>query len=142
MVNQLAEHAIWSIWFRGGGTEANHQVCRGAESISRGDYQHAIKHFNQALQLNPKFSEAYNQRAIAHYLMQNYDASILDGEKAVELMPIHFGAWAGMGHCEAHKGRLCRAADCYQRALAINPHMSQIREAIEQLRPQMVNSDR
>jgi tetratricopeptide (TPR) repeat protein len=137
MVNQLAEHAMWSIWFRCGGPEANHQVCRGAESIGRGDYEHAIKHFNAALQINPKFSEAYNQRAIAHYLMQHYDASILDCEKTVELMPIHFGAWAGMGHCETHKGRLCRAADCYQRALAINPHMNEIREAIDQLRSQM-----
>jgi tetratricopeptide (TPR) repeat protein len=133
---------MWSIWLRSGSAEANHEVCRGAKAIERGDYQHAISHFNKALQINPKFSEAYNQRAIAHYLLQRYDASILDCEKAVELMPIHFGAWAGLGHCEAQKGNFCRAADCYQRALSINPHMSQIREAIEQLRSQLADVDR
>jgi tetratricopeptide (TPR) repeat protein len=134
MVNQLAEHAMWSIWFRGGGEEANHQVCRGAQAIGRSDYEHAITHFDAAIQINPKFSEAYNQRAIAHYLLQRYDASIIDCEMTVELMPIHFGAWAGMGHCHAQSGRLCRAMESYQRALSINPHMSQVRQSIEQLK--------
>ncbi|HMB95927.1 MAG TPA: tetratricopeptide repeat protein [Tepidisphaeraceae bacterium] len=137
MVNQLAEHAMWSIWFRGGSAEANHQVCRGAEAIGRGDHEHAILHFNKALQINPKFSEAYNQRAIAHFLLERYDASILDCETAVELMPIHFGAWAGMGHCHAHQGEFCKAVEFYRRALSINPHMAQIREAIDQLKSQI-----
>lgn len=133
-VNQMAEHAIWSIWFRGGSDEANHHLCRGAKAIDRGDYEHAIHHFDNALQLNPKFSEAYNQRALAEYLLERFDASIRDCRKAVELMPIHFGAWAGMGHCNAHLGKLACAVECYERALAINPHMCQVREAIEELK--------
>ena len=134
VVNQLAEHAIWMIWFRGGSEEANQHVCRGARAIDRGDYHHAIEHFNQAILLCPDFSEAYNQRAIAEYLLERYEQSILDCKKTIELMPIHFGAWAGMGHCHAHKGRLAEAVECYQRALQINPHMTQIRQAVEELR--------
>jgi tetratricopeptide (TPR) repeat protein len=135
MVNQMAEHAIWSIWFRGGGNEeANHDVCRGAKAIDRGDYEHAIKHFNQAVRLSPSFPEAYNQRALAEYLLERYDESIADCKRAVALMPIHFGAWAGMGHCHAHKGQLACAVECYEKALSINPHMSQVRESIEELK--------
>jgi tetratricopeptide (TPR) repeat protein len=138
MVNQMAEHAIWSIWFRGGTDEANHHVCRGAKAIDRGDYDHAIEHFNQALQINPKFAEAYNQRALAEYLLERFEDSIKDCRKTVELMPIHFGAWAGMGHCHAHAGKLACAVECYQRALAINPHMCQIRETIDELKSKLV----
>lgn len=134
MVNQMAEHAMWSIWFRGGAPEANHHLCRGAKAIDRGDYQHAITHFDQALRISPDFSEAYNQRGLAQYLLERFDASIGDCRRAVELMPIHFGAWAGMGHCHAHRGRVSQAVECYEQALAINPHMSKIRETIEQLR--------
>jgi len=134
MVNQMVEHAMWSIWFRAGTDEANHHLCRGAKAIERGDYQHAIKHFNQAIELCPDFPEAYNQRALAKYLMERLDESILDCRKAVYLMPIHFGAWAGMGHCHAHHGCLAEAVECYERALSINPHMTQIHEAIGQLR--------
>jgi tetratricopeptide (TPR) repeat protein len=135
MVNQMAEHAIWSIWFRGGGKEeANHHLCRGAKAIDRGEYVHAIKHFNQALEITPCFPEAYNQRALAQYLMEKYDESIADCKNAVTLMPIHFGAWAGMGHCYAHTGKLACAVESYEKALAINPHMCQVREAIDELK--------
>jgi tetratricopeptide (TPR) repeat protein len=134
MVNQMAEHAIWSIWFRGGTPESNHQLCRGAKAIDRGDYEHAIHHFNKALEICPKFAEVFNQRALAEYLLERYDQSMADCRRAVELMPIHFGAWAGMGHCHAHDGRLNEAVICYEKALSINPHMAQVREAIEELK--------
>ncbi len=134
MINQMAEHAIWSIWFRGGTPEANHQLCRGAEAISRGEHEHAIEHFNKALELCPIFPEAYNQRGLALYLLERYEESLADCRRAVELMPIHFGAWAGMGHCHAHQGKLHQAVECYERALSINPHMTQVRQAIAELK--------
>jgi tetratricopeptide (TPR) repeat protein len=134
MVNQMAEHAIWAIWFRSGSEEANHEVCRGAKAIDRGDYEQAITHFNKALQICPKFSEAYNQRALAEFLLERYDDSIADCRRTIELMPIHFGAWAGMGHCHAHWGQLANAVECYEKALSINPHMTQVREAVDELK--------
>lgn len=137
MVNQMAEHAIWSIWFRGGSDEANHHLCRGAKAIDRGDYEHAITHFDEALQITPDFPEAYNQRALAEYLLERYSSSIADCRKVVKLMPIHFGAWAGLGHCYAHQGELAAAVECYEKALAINPHMCHVREAIEELKPKI-----
>jgi hypothetical protein len=137
MVNQMTEHALWQIWFRGGTAEANHHLCRGAKAIERSDYPHAVSHFNKALVLCPSFAEAFNQRALAEYLLEQYDASIIDCQRAVELMPIHFGAWTGMGHCHAHQGRLPQAISCYQKALSINPHMCQIRQAVEEIKCQI-----
>lgn len=134
MVNQMAEHAIWSIWFRGGSDEANHHLCRGAKAIDRGDYEHAIKHFNEALQISPNFAEAFNQRALAEYLLERFEPSIADCKRVVKLMPIHFGAWAGLGHCHAHQGNLMQAVECYERALEINPHMCHVKEAVEELK--------
>jgi tetratricopeptide (TPR) repeat protein len=140
-VNQMAEHAIWCIWFRGGTEEANHELCRGAKATDRGDYEHAIQHFNRALGMVPNYPEAYNQRALAEFLMERFQESLADCRRAVELMPIHFGAWAGMGHCHAHLGNLSQAVECYERALSINPHMSQIREAVVELRSRMSDDD-
>jgi len=51
-------------------------------------------------------------------------------------MPCHFGAWAGMGHCHAHVGRLDEALKSYERALSINPHLDGVREAVNELRGQ------
>src|SRR5262245_37765445 len=42
MVNQMAEHAMWAIWFRGGASpEANHQLQRGLLAMERKDFAHA-----------------------------------------------------------------------------------------------------
>jgi tetratricopeptide (TPR) repeat protein len=133
-VNEMAEHALWSIWLRAGSDGANHDLLRGIQSIERGDYSHAIKHFDRAIEMCPDFAEAYNQRAIARYLGEEYEASILDCERAVELMPCHFGALSGLGHCHAHLGNVAKAICFYEKALEVNPHLDCVREAVEQLK--------
>ncbi len=45
---------------------------RGLGLLSEGDYKGAIELFNQALELDPKFAEAYSFRAQAHYKIKNY----------------------------------------------------------------------
>ncbi|MEO6435531.1 MAG: tetratricopeptide repeat protein, partial [Tepidisphaeraceae bacterium] len=133
MVNEMAEHALWSIWFRCGTPPANHELARGAQAIERRDFPHAIRHFDRAIEQCPQFAEAYNQRAIARYLMEEYEPSIADCRLAVERMPCHFGALAGMGHCFAHLDQPREAIDAYQRALALNPHLDCIRQTIKHL---------
>ena len=137
MVNEMAEHALWSVWFRAGSPQANHELARGAQALGRKDFQHAIQHFDRAIEQCPAFAEAYNQRAIAHYLMESFEPSIADCKRAIERMPCHFGALAGMGHCYAHLGRPREAIAAYERALQVNPHLDCIRQTIEHLRAQL-----
>jgi len=137
MVNQMAEHALWSIWFRSGTCEANHELCRGTQALNRQGYEEAIAHFSHAIELEPTFAEAYNQRAIVKYLQERYHECLGDCRRAVELMPCHFGAWAGIGHCHAHEGRLLDALDAYRKALSINPHLSGIPQVIRELKKKL-----
>lgn len=142
VVGQMAEHAMWSVWFRSGTPDANHQVCRGTRSLGRGDTEHAIEHFTAAIEFDPEFAEAYNQRAIAKFLLERYDDCVEDCRRAVELMPFHFGALAGLGHCHAHEGRLFPALKCYEKALALNPRLEDVRQMVGELRRQLcVNGD-
>jgi tetratricopeptide (TPR) repeat protein len=137
MVNEMAEHALWSVWFRGGTPQANHELARGAQALEGRDFRHAIEHFDRAIAQCPAFAEAYNQRAIARYLLEEYEGSIEDCREAIERMPCHFGAHAGMGHCYAHLGRPREAVECYEKALAANPHLDCIRQTIEHLKAGM-----
>jgi tetratricopeptide (TPR) repeat protein len=105
--------------------------------MERQELRDAIDHFSRALEIDPKFAEAYNQRAIAHYLLEEFDESIEDCRRTVELMPCHFGAWAGMGHGHAHEGRLGPALEAYRKALSINPHLECLVEACEEIERQM-----
>lgn len=133
MVNQMAEHAMWSIWFRSGCCDANHELARGSQALNQRDCERALHHFDRAVRLAPDFAEAYNQRAIAAYLLERYEDCIRDCRKAVELMPCHFGAWAGLGHCYAHLNQPCKAIECYRTALELNPHLECVGQAVCEL---------
>jgi tetratricopeptide (TPR) repeat protein len=135
LINDLAEHALWAIWLRSGKTcEANELVCRGAAALNDRDFPRAIELFNQAIHCDPDFAEAYNQRAIAWYLWEDYPKSIADCRRVIRRMPCHFGAWAGMGHCHAHLGEIAPAIECYEKALSINPHLTCIKETVRELK--------
>lgn len=134
MVHQMAEHALWSVWLRSGSCEANHEIHRGTRALNRRDLDHALTHFNRAVELDPSFAEAYNQRAIVLYLKEQFAESVEDCHRTVSRMPCHFGAWAGMGHGYAHLGRRDEAIRSYEKALEINPRLEGIPNAIESLR--------
>ena len=133
-VHQMAEHAMWSIWFRLGTEEANCHLMRGSMDLEKRDFAAASQHFCRAIELDPDFAEPYNQRAIAHYLQEHFEDSIRDCKRTIRRMPCHFGAWAGMGHCYAHLDNVSEAIRCYSQALAINPGLEGIREALRELR--------
>jgi tetratricopeptide (TPR) repeat protein len=134
MVNQMAEHALWSIWFRCGSLPANTELCRGTKALNARDFDHAIEHFDRAIQMDEDFAEPYNQRAIAFYLQERYQESIADAQRAVDRMPCHFGALAGMGHCHLNLGDLPEAMKCYEQALAINPHLDCLNQTVAEIK--------
>ena len=136
MVVDMAEHAMWQIWFRGGCEAANAQLARGAEALNRQDIDEAIGFLDKAIDLSPEFPEAYNQRAIAHYLADRYEESIQDCQQVLELMPLHFGAWSGLGHSHLALGNNDEALEAYEKALKVIPHLECIAELVQELRAQ------
>lgn len=132
--NQVAEHALWSIWFRCGSTQANALIKQGAEAMEQKEFDQAERFFTQAIEADPTFAEAFNQRAIVHYLAERFAESLEDCKCVLERMPCHFGAWAGMGHCYAHLGEHVKSIECYSKALEINPHLETVDEAITTLK--------
>jgi len=132
-VHQMAEHALWSIWFRGCGCAGVEFFERGTDLMGQEQYEEAVRAFSQALAQCPEFAEAYNQRAMAHFFAGRYERSAADCRRAMKLMPSHFGAAAGLGHCLCHLGDYAGALDAYRKALTINPRMPGIRSAADRL---------
>jgi len=133
VVNQMAEHALWTVWFRAGTKLAQEHVQRGSDLIAQKLVDEAIVEFTAASRIDPTYAEARNQRAIAHYLLEDYHASIDEGQVAVQLMPTHFNAWSNLGHSWAQLSDVRRAASCYRRALGINPYLCCVREIMKEI---------
>jgi len=132
-VNQMAEHGLWSIWFRAGRTDAVGPFREGVALLSIEAHQEAVERFHEANRIDPDFAEAYNQSAIAHCFLSEWEESLANSHKTIRLLPTHFGAIAGMGHCFAQLGDLDRALQCYRSALRINPRLKAIARAIRGL---------
>ena len=133
VVCELAEHAMWSIWLRSGAPAAVAFYKKGIDLTEQHRYHDALPLFAKAIEADGEFAEAYNQRAIAHYMIEDYAASAADCLKAIEICPIHFGALSGLGHCYAEMGDLRTSARCYRDALAVNPHMPAIAGALARI---------
>lgn len=128
-----AERALWAIWFRSGNELVDALLQEGARLIKKEQYENAIETLTDAIQTAPNFAEGHNQRAIAYFMLEKWDKSIDDCERAIALNPYHFGAFAGLGHCHLRLGHLRQAIDAYQRALQINPNLYAIAETILQI---------
>lgn len=139
MIVQMAEHALWNIWFRLGKPAANCQLKKGCCHLNHGNFDQAVEHFTAALKEDPTFAEAYHQRAIAHYLADHYSESIADCRTALELIPQHFGAMTGMGNAYAHLKDWSQARYCYRLALAIHPQLESVPMALHQIEEILAN---
>jgi len=133
VVSELAEHAMWSIWFRCGEARAMPHFAEALEAMDQHQYDDAIDALTRAIDIDPTFTEAFNQRGIAHYMIEQFDEALNDCKAALDICPLHFGSLAGLGHCYAHLGCLPKAADAYRDALAVNPRMHAIAGALKRI---------
>jgi tetratricopeptide (TPR) repeat protein len=58
---------------------------RGVAYKFKGEYDHALEDYNQAILLNPSFANAYNNRGVIYRLKGDYDHAIGDYDEAIWL---------------------------------------------------------
>jgi tetratricopeptide (TPR) repeat protein len=133
-VREKAVDALWSIWRRADKPENNMELRRLMRLMADDARpEDVLAGFEALIKKAPRFAEAYNQRAVFHYLRGDYVKAIADCEKALRLNPFHFGAAGGMGKCFMKQKKLRAALRSYRRANRINPNLIDIRETIESL---------
>src|SRR5262249_47557919 len=60
---------------------------RGLAYIKTGDYDRAIRDYDEAIRLDPKFVRAYEERGAAYSWKGDYDRAIRDYDEAIRLDP-------------------------------------------------------
>lgn len=126
-VRMLAENGIRSVWRRAGTPKQQEILAVIVRMNQAKRYQEAAQRASQLITEAPGLAEAWNQRAIARFGMEDYTGAIEDCYQTLELNPYHFAAATGMGHAYLRLNNPRSALESFRRALKLNPSLEGVR---------------
>lgn len=131
------EAMIWQIWVVQGEEIIDSAMARGLIAMNRGALKASLRYFDDVVSLAPDFAEGWNKRATVYFLMGNYEQSIQDVYRTLELEPRHFGALSGLGLIYMELGETRKAIAAMEAALKIHPNMEAIKAHVRDLRNEL-----
>jgi tetratricopeptide (TPR) repeat protein len=102
-----------------------------------GNHELAIQHYSAAMQMDPNYSEYYNERGSLYLKLGRLEEAELDYLRAIELSAPYFEVWTNLANCYMLQGRLDEATLAFSKALDLKPAQpaslfgrAQVREAL------------
>jgi tetratricopeptide (TPR) repeat protein len=90
----------------------------------RGDIEHAILLLKKALEINPKYANAYNGLGYIYGARKNYDQAIQNFTKAIEYYPTFWDAYLRRGRIYLEiKKDFDKAIADYSKIIELNPQI-------------------
>ena len=129
---------IWSEWLHPEDPELDALMQRVLLLRSIGQTAASLDLLNDIIVDYPDYAEAWTQRATLHYLNSDFEASLADIEKTLELEPRHFGALSGRVLIHLARGERELALRDMNAALALHPFLAE-RALFPELRQETVN---
>ena len=131
---QAIEQKIWSVWIKSPDPVLDLEMIAGILAFNQGRLKEALRIFDSITERAPTFAEGWNKRATVLFYMSDFDRSLADVARTIELEPRHFGALSGMGMIYMEIGDDEAAADALERALEVNPHIPGMRKQLDEIR--------
>jgi tetratricopeptide (TPR) repeat protein len=128
------ELSILAEWHRSGDAEVDKMFTAALMAMNLRAFGTAIAILDKIVEARPDFAEGWNKRATVYYYVNEYDRSLADIERTLALEPRHFGALAGLGMIMQDTGNIPGAIAAFEEAVAVNPTLTNLQEAIEQLK--------
>jgi carboxyl-terminal processing protease len=97
---------------------------RGNAYLAKGDYDHAIADYDQAIKLDRGYAYAYHNRGLAGFFKKDYDRAIADYSEAIRLNQKYAEAFNDRGLAYQTKGNLGLAIADFERAIQLNPKLT------------------
>jgi tetratricopeptide (TPR) repeat protein len=100
---------------------------QGDYDYEQGNCDKAIADYTQAINLNQKVAEAYNNRAYVYMVKKDYSAALSDLNQALELRPAYVNALMNRGDIYNYYYAINykRAIADYDQVLQIDPHAAE-----------------
>jgi tetratricopeptide (TPR) repeat protein len=103
------------------GLDPKYAFVRGFAYLAKGDNDHAITEYREAIRLDPKDSVAYDDRGRAYRAKGDLDSAIADFTEAIRLAPKHADLYNNRGIAYGAKGDNDRAIADYTEVIRLEP---------------------
>jgi tetratricopeptide (TPR) repeat protein len=121
-VRNQATQTLWQHWFCQKGVQGLKFLEQAQSLMMAGQHSEAEALLSKVIDTLPDFAEAWNRRAVLYYVMRDYRKALLDCDRVIELVPIHFGALHGKGLCQMALGNYTAAIQAFKKALEVQPY--------------------
>ena len=109
-------------------------LAQGSTLMNNQMFKEALIIFDQIIDLDPEWAEAWNKRATVLYLVGEYQKSQNDIDQVLKLEKRHFGALAGQGLVNIELKNYEKAITSYKKAKEIYPSMKSPEIMIKKLK--------
>ena len=131
--SDTVEQKIWSLWAASDSPTAEVLLQQAVRAVEGRAPAEALSILDRLVGAYPDYAEAWNKRATLYFMMKRDDQALKDIEKVLDLEPRHFGALAGKGVILVRQKKYSAAREAYERALAVNPTLEQVKDALKAL---------
>lgn len=109
---------------------ADEAKAKGNTAFSSGDFNAAIKHFTDAINLSPTNHVLYSNRSAAYASLHQYDAALSDAKKTVELKPDWSKGYSRLGAAHLGLHQYQDAVAAYKKGLEIDPNNEALKSGL------------
>src|SRR5689334_8049007 len=99
---------------------------RGNAYAAKGDYDRAIRDFDQSIELNQTYTKPFNNRGVAYLRKGEYDVAIKAFDEAIKLKPDYGEAFANRAEAYLKKKEYDRAARDFDEAIRVDPGLQAV----------------
>lgn len=107
---------------------------KGIFYANTGKYEQAITQFDSCIKRDWKFTDAYIEKGIAFFKQKNYDGALNTFRMAATVSNTNPDAYYWMGRCYEAINRKAEAVLNYERAISLDKHFTEAREALKRVR--------
>nr|WP_164660279.1 hypothetical protein [Tropicibacter sp. Alg240-R139] len=118
---RVVSNKMWRLWADAPNEQAQAILDRGMSKRAAWDLLGARADFDTLIDYCPGYAEGYNQRAFVHFLSQNFQAALIDLDRALVLSPDHVAALSGRALSLLGLNRIDEARATLRSALELNP---------------------
>ncbi len=117
------ESRIWMNWFKSGDATIDEWMQKAVRQRNNYDFAGAIETLNKVIARDPEYSEVWNQRATVYFHQGEYEKSLEDVARTLELEPRHFGSLAGRAVIRLQQGKPAIAYQNFLEAAKLHPFL-------------------